>query len=151
MGDTDYVYGAISNVSTNSFDITNAVSSGDSSGTDGAYIPAAEVDASDEENVTVSSPSAGDITISTIKIVQSSNQFGSSIVLTVPTGITNGIAGNTSFETQSPVIVFVYASGGGYASAPTPSLKGTTGADFNEIEISAGLIGGTRNFIVYHF
>ena len=153
MGDTDYVYGAISNVSTNAFDITNAVASGDSSGTAGAYIPAAKVTTSDDTDTILASPSAGTIQISYIRVVYGhSLLFNSDYKLTTPQGITNGVGANTNYKTQAVPIVMAYNSGGNYNSSATPNVEDNSGGtDFDEVYISSGLNAGQQNIIVYQF
>ena len=151
MGATDYVYGAISNVSTNAFDITNAVNSGDTSGTEGAYIPAAKVVSSAPDSAEIASPSAGNIQISYVKVYYTS-AFTSNFDLTMPQGINNGVGANTNFKNQGAPIVMAYAANGNYNSSATPNIESNSaGSDFDIIQITAGLNAGQINMIVYQF
>ena len=129
MGDTDYVYGVISSVSTDSFQITNAISSGDTSGTSGAYIPAADATSVTDSGATIGSPTVGDIQIISIKVHFGASKFGTTFDLTMPTNLTNGAGGNTSTATMNPPIVGVWdLSSGGFNASGLVSVWGGTGS-----------------------
>jgi hypothetical protein len=129
MGDTDYVYGVISSVTTDSFQITNAVSSGDTSGTAGAYIPAADATSVTDSAATIGSPTVGDIQIISIKVHFGSAKSGNTFTLTTPTSLTNGAGGNTSNATMNPPIVGVWnLSTGGFNASGLVSIWGGTGS-----------------------
>ena len=129
MGDTDYVYGAISSVTTDSFQITNAVSSGDTSGTAGAYIPAADATSVTDDGATIGSPTVGDIQIISIKVHFGTAKSGNTFDLTMPTSLTNGAGGNTSNATMNPPIVGVWnLSTGAFNASGLASIWGGTGS-----------------------
>ena len=129
MGDTDYVYGAISSVTTDSFQITNAVSSGDTSGTSGAYIPAADATSVTDDGATIGSPTVGDIQIISIKVHFGAAKTGNTFDLTMPTSLTNGAGGNTSNATMNPPIVGVWnLSTGAFNASGLVSVWGGTGS-----------------------
>jgi hypothetical protein len=129
MGDTDYVYGAISSVTTDSFQITNAVSSGDTSGTAGAYIPAADATSVTDDGATIGSPTVGDIQIISIKVHFNTLKSGNTFDLTMPTSLTNGAGGNTSNTTMNPPIVGVWnLSTGAFNASGLVSIWGGTGS-----------------------
>jgi hypothetical protein len=129
MGDTDYVYGVISSVTTDSFQITNAVSSGDTSGTAGAYIPAADATSVTDSAATIGSPTVGDIQIISIKVHFGAAKFGTTFDLTMPTSLTNGAGGNTSTATMNPPIVGVWdLSTGAFNASGLVSVWGGTGS-----------------------
>ena len=129
MGDTDYVYGAISSVTTDSFQITNAVSSGDTSGTAGAYIPAADATSVTDSAATIGSPTVGDIQIISIKVHFGNFKSGNTFNLTMPTSLTNGAGGNTSTATMNPPIVGVWdLSSGAFNASGLVSVWGGTGS-----------------------
>jgi len=129
MGDTDYVYGVISSVTTDSFQITNAVSSGDTSGTAGAYIPAADATSVTDDAATIGSPTVGDIQIISIKVHFGTAKSGNTFDLTMPTSLTNGAGGNTSNATMNPPIVGVWnLSTGAFNASGLVSIWGGTGS-----------------------
>ena len=102
MGDTDYVYGAISSAATDRFNITNAVNSGDTSGTEGAYIPAFSISSLTDTALTVEAPSAGNCQL--MSLIHYIDQMeDSSVTVTVPSNaLTNGAGGNNTIETRVP-------------------------------------------------
>ena len=129
MGDTDYIYGAISSVSTDSFQITNAISSGDTSGTSGAYIPAADATSVTDDGATIGSPTVGDIQIISIKVYFGEFKSGNTFDLTMPTSVTNGAGGNTSNAIMNPPIVGVWnLSTGAFNASGLVSVWGGTGS-----------------------
>ena len=149
MGDTDYVYGAISNVSTNAFDITNAVNSGDISGTAGAYIPAYSVssvtegDSGEIAAAAIDNPSNGNVQLhSIVAYAQSGNGQGNTITnvtFTVPTGAAGGAGGYTSKESiNPPFITVVGLDGSGTSQSVSATLSLNTTTNRNVITI-----GGT--------
>jgi len=133
MGDTDYVYGAISNVSTNAFDITNAVNSGDTSGTEGAYIPAYAVtsvtdSSGDLSAVVLDGPNTGNPILHTILTYAqcADGQTESPVTFTVPTGTGGGAGGYTSKETTQPPLVSVMSMDGTGTSSYTIGSDGVS-------------------------
>jgi len=117
MGDTDYVYSTISNVSTNSFDITNAVNSGDTSGTAGVYIPAFDVTAVSETALTIEAPSAGNCQLLSIQVFINSSDTGT-ITVTLPSNaLENGAGKNSALDNRNPPQAFFYNVGGSQSSA----------------------------------
>jgi hypothetical protein len=126
MGATDYVYSSISNVSTNSFDITNAVNSGDTSGTDGVYIPAFDVSALSETALTLEAPSAGNVQLISLQVFINSSETGT-ITVTVPSNaLENGAGKNNSLATRNVPQSEFYNVGGS-----TSSKIGSGGVSFN--------------------
>ena len=140
MGDTDYVYGTISNVSTNAFDITNAVNSGTTSGTTGAYIPAAKATSVSTTGATISSPSNGNIQINSLRCVTGVTT-SSTYDVVMPQSLNNGAGTNNSLTSMNPPIVAVFKlSDGGYNAGGTVILN--TGGNFNTYRV-----GGLNTFI----
>ena len=116
MGDTDYVYGSISNVTTNAFDITNAVNSGDTSGTAGVYIPAFDVSALNETTLTIEAPSSGNCQLLSIQVFINSSDTGT-ITVTLPSNaLENGAGENNSLDTRNVPQSEFYNVGGSQSS-----------------------------------
>ena len=149
-GADSYLYVIISNVSSNSFDYISATTA-TTTGTDGAYVPAARVVSINDDQATIASPSAGDIQIGYIKYINATTKTTNSFDLTLPQGINNGVGGNNSYETQSPPTSIVFASDGTYNSASTIQVKGIGGSGFNVISIPAGLGTFAKNIVIFTF
>ena len=107
MGDTDYLYSVVSNSSANSFQINNAIDSGDVSGTSGAYIPAAGAYNVSDSGASISSPSIGDIQILAIRFNDGKPRGTNVFQLTMPTGMTNGAGGNNDEASTNPPLIRV--------------------------------------------
>ena len=95
MGATDYLYCEISNVSSNAFDITDAVNSGDVSGAAGAYIPAFSVPTLGDAAVTVEAPATGNCQLISLKVYISSSLLTTK-TFTFPSNATSNGAGINS-------------------------------------------------------
>ncbi len=148
MGDTDYVYGAISGVTTNTFQITNAVGSGAVSGTTGAYIPAAGVTGASTSAATITAPSAGNIQIQSIKIV-TGTKTSSTFALTMPASINNGAGANSSLLNMNPPIVAAHRlDTGGYNGNARITLN--TASNFNVFNVN-NLTNLRNNLIRFTF
>jgi len=116
MGATDYLYCEISNVSSNAFDITDAVNSGDVSGAAGAYIPAFSVPtlygvvSYGVNEITVEAPASGNCQLISMGIyIDFSDAW--KILFNLPTNtISNGAGHNstTDISIWNPPIVAVY-------------------------------------------
>jgi hypothetical protein len=116
MGATDYLYCEISNVSSNAFDITDAVNSGDVSGAAGAYIPAFSVPtlngvvSPSANEITVEAPATGNCQLISMGIyIDFSDPWR--LYFNLPTNtISNGAGHNstTDISTWNPPIVTVY-------------------------------------------
>ena len=125
MGATDYLYCEISNVSSNAFDITDAVNSGDVSGTAGAYIPAFDITTLSNSALTISAPSAGNCQLISISHYLEDMQ-NSSITVTVPSNaISNGAGGHSSLKTRVPPTFKYYNVDG-----PTAFIKNAASVSF---------------------
>lgn len=148
MGDTDYVYGAISGVTTNTFQITNAVGSGAVSGATGAYIPAAGVTGASTSAVTILSPSSGNIQIQSIKVV-TGTKTSSTFALTMPSSINNGAGANSSLLNMNPPIVAAHRlDTGGYNGNARITLN--TASNFNVFNVN-NLTNLRNNLIRFTF
>ena len=148
MGDTDYVYGAISGVTTNTFQITNAVGSGAVSGTTGAYIPAAGVTGASTSAATITAPSAGNIQIQSIKII-TGTKTSSTFALTMPTSINNGAGANSSLLNMNPPIVAAHRlDSGGFN--PNARITLNTSTNFNVFTVN-NLTNLKNNLIRFTF
>ena len=104
MGATDYLYCEISNVSSNAFDITDAVNSGDVSGAAGAYIPAFSVPtlygvvSSGVNEITVEAPATGNCQLISMGIYIDFSDVAK-ILLNLPTNaISNGAGHNSTTD-----------------------------------------------------
>ena len=141
LGATDYVYSIISNVTTDTFDITNAVNSGATSGTAGAYIPAIKVSSvtqtgGDISAVTFAAPSAGNTQLN--KINQYSSAQANTITITVPTSLSNGAGGFTSKSNINPIVATVIVVGdSGVSATITPNFQYTMGSNFNQFLVGS--------------
>ncbi len=140
MGATDYVYGAISNVSTNAFDITNAVNSGAVSGTEGAYIPAFSITSLSNQALTIEAPSAGNCQLLSIQHYLDAME-DSSITVTVPSnGLENGAGENSSLSTRIPPTLNYYNVGGSSSSrVGAATVSFSTSTNHNIYILSGGL------------
>jgi len=140
MGDTDYVYGAISTATTNTFDIVNAVNSGDTSGTEGAYIPAFNISTLSNTALTVEAPSAGNCQLISIQHFLDFME-DSSITVTLPSNaLDNGAGENSSLSTRIPPTLNYYNVGGSSSSrVGAATVSFSTSADHNIYTLSGGL------------
>ena len=140
MGDTDYVYGTISNVSTNSFDITNAVNSGDTSGTAGVYIPAFDVSSLSETALTIEAPSSGNVQLLSVQVFINSSDTGT-ITVTLPSNaLENGAGENNSLSTRNVPQTEFYNVGGSQSSKINAGgVSFSTSSNHNVYTLAGGL------------
>ena len=143
----DYSYLAVSNVATDTFDVTVA-DSGGIIGSLGAYIPAARVSSATEAGATIVSPSTGNIQIQSIKVitgVKSTTGFA----LTMPNSIDNGAGANSSLTNQNPPLLAAYRlDTGGFNASATMILN--TASNFNVFNVS-NLTNLKNNLIRFTF
>ena len=138
-GSDTYLYVAISNVSTNAFDFTSGTS-GTSSGSDLAYIPAFKATSFSDTAGTVQVASAGNCQLNSIAMT-TGTATGATFVLSVPDSITNGAGDNQSLITENPPIVQCWKlDTGGFNASGTVSVN--TSAPFNRFTV-----GGIATFI----
>ena len=136
----DYSYESITSIDSNHFSVTVA-DSGDTSGTEGAYIPAFDVSALTDTALTLEAPSAGNCQLLSV------NHFiddmeESSVTITVPSNaISNGAGKNNSTATRNVPTVDCYnVDGSGNSSrlgAATISFSKT--ANFGTFTLSGGI------------
>ena len=138
-GSDTYLYVEISNVSTNAFDFTSGTS-GNASGSDLSYIPAAKLTTVSEAGATLEVPSAGNIQINSMAI-STGQKTSSEFILTCPDDIENGSGDNTSLIGQNIPMVGVYKlSDGGFNPNGTISINSSS--PFN-----AFTVGGINTFV----
>jgi len=124
----DYEYLAVTVSDANTFTVTVA-DSGGGSGTDGAYIPAADATSVTDDGATINSPTVGDIQILSLRIV-TGTKSGTTFDLTMPASLTNGGGANSSLTNQNPPQVSVFKlSDGAFNAAGT--LEINTSSNFN--------------------
>ena len=142
LGATDYVYSIISNVTLDTFDITNAVNSGATTGTAGAYIPAIKVSSVTQTGgnltaATFTAPAVGNTQINKINQYTSNQQ--DTLVWTVPASLSNGASG---FGTKKSINPFnaqgITVNGTGTNGNLTPTFTYNLGTNINQISIVAG-------------
>jgi hypothetical protein len=145
MGATDYLYCEISNVSSNAFDITDAVNSGDVSGAAGAYIPAFSVPTLGKAAVTVEAPATGNCQLISLGVFIDISDL-TTMTITVPANaISNGAGSNSSVDSQSVPFYKVRginAAQNGYSSMSVTRITrpaGYTSANLGVFKISGGL------------
>ena len=136
----DYSYESITSIDANHFSVTVA-DSGDTSGTEGAYIPAFDVSSLTDTALTLEAPSAGNCQLLSV------NHFiddmeDSSVTITVPSNaISNGAGKNNSTATRNVPTVDCYnVDGSGNSSrlgAATISFSKT--ANFGTFTLSGGI------------
>ena len=136
---TDYTYLEIATVTTNSFTCTVA-DSGDTSGSDGAYIPAFDITSMSDTALTFVSPSAGNVQlISFTHFIESSEN--AAITVTVPSNaISNGAGGNSAINNKIiPILAGYNVQSSGFAILSGLGLSFSTTANFNQYTVSGGL------------
>ena len=129
MGATDYLYCEISNVSSNAFDITDAVNSGDVSGAAGAYIPAFSVPTLGDAAFTVEAPATGNCQLISLKVYISSSLLKTK-TFTFPSNATSNGAGINSAINSNNIPSFrafwqMKNTSGSYQRIPTANLTPT--------------------------
>ena len=132
----DYSYLAISNVTTNAFDVTVA-DSGGTGGSDGTYIPAVKAvvtGTSSISAVTLTSPSAGNVRINVYQQYSSGQDQG--MTLTLPTSLQNGNGFDDKQSIFPVTIEGIGTVGTGTSSGLTPVLSYNVGTNINRISIS---------------
>ena len=145
MGATDYLYCEISNVSSNAFDITDAVNSGDVSGAAGAYIPAFSVPTLGTTEVTVEAPATGNCQLISLGVYIDYSSL-TVLKITVPANaISNGAGSNSSVDSQTIPFYRARAINGqnnGYSSMGSTQISrpaGYTSTSLGVFHISGGL------------
>ena len=141
------MYVSVTATDANTLTITVA-DSGDTSGAAGAYIPAAEVTAVTDDGCTLSSPSAGDIQIISIKVV-TGTKSGTTYDITMPTSLTNGAGANSSLINQNPPIVQNYKLDTGALNAGA-NITVNTSSNFNVFQVG-GMNQLINNLIKFTF
>ena len=142
-GADNYLYVAISNVSTNQFDYTSATS-GTANGTDGAYIPAVKSTSVGTSASTIESPNAGNVQVNSIKINTGNVIGGSVYTLTMPQSITNGAGENNSLVTSNIPVVQAYRLDSGQMDTSVYDVANTSN-NFNQFPVS-----GMNGLIIYN-
>ena len=128
----------------NQFDITNAVNSGDSTGTAGAYIPAVKSTSVSTAASTIVSPNSGNVQVNSIKINTGGTIGGSIYTLTMPQSISNGAGGNNSLVTSNMPVVQAYRLDTGQMDTSVYVVANTSN-NFNQFPVS-----GMNGLIVYN-
>jgi hypothetical protein len=139
----DYSYLAVSNVSTNAFDVTVA-DSGGTSGTAGAYIPAVEATVTqtsgDVTAIVLTAPTVGNIRVNAIQLY--ANEQASNMTIDVPSSLSNG----NGFSDKQQIIPVVGAAigvgGTGTSTGLTAAFQYNLGTNINRINVS-GIDNGT--------
>ena len=134
----DYKYVSITSTGANTFTCTVAASGG-ASGSDGAYIPAIKATSVTESACTISSPSNGNIQIHDITLTNGGQRFGTTIMLQLPTDITNGAGGNSNSGNLFPPQVSGFMLHNGTSITPGVEIFGGAGlpSNFNQFKITA--------------
>ena len=135
----DYSYLQVTVSDVNTFTVT-VPSSGGTSGTEGAYIPALRLTTFTEAAITVAAPSAGNVQlISTVLYIPSDETDPK--VLTVPSNaISNGAGSNASLASRVPPNVRAYNVGGANSSwISTTTVQFSTSTNHNIYNVSGGL------------
>ena len=143
---SDYTYAT---VQSNFFNPTNTFvvfvdNSGDTSGQEGAYIPAPKAtvtnSSGDVTAISLTAPSVGNIRVNAIQLY--ANEQLSNLTLTVPSSLNNG----NGFSDKQQIIPVVGSaigvSGTGTASGLTPAFGYNLGTNINRINV-AGIGNGT--------
>ena len=98
----DYVYADVEITDANTFTVPNIANSGDTSGTEGAYIPAFDVSSLTDTALTLEAPSAGNCQLMSLTHFIDT-MTDSSVLVTVPSNaLTNGAGGNNTLATRVP-------------------------------------------------
>ena len=143
----DYSYLAVSNATTDAFDVTVA-DSGGIVGSLGAYIPAARVTSVADTGATVVSPTVGNIQIQSIKVI-TGVKTTTAFALTMPSSIDNGAGANSSLTNMNPPLLSAYRlDTGGFNASATMILN--TASNFNVFNVS-NLINLKNNLIRFTF
>jgi len=143
----DYSYVSITDIDSDHFSVTVS-DSGNTSGTVGAYIPAAKSTSVTDDGCIISSPGAGNIQIISIKAITGSKS-GTTYDLTMPTSLTNGAGANSSISNQNPPIVQNYKLDTGALNAGA-SVTVNTSSNFNVFQVG-GMNQLINNLIKFTF
>jgi hypothetical protein len=143
----DYSYVSITDVDGDSFTCTVS-DSGGTSGSEGAYIPAVKATSVTDDGCTISSPSAGNVQVISIKAI-TGTKSGTTYDLTMPTSLTNGAGANTSITNQNPPIVQNYKLDTGALNAGA-SVTVNTSNNFNVFQVG-GMNQLINNLIKFTF
>ena len=133
----DYSYVSITSTGANTFTCTVAASGG-TSGSDGAYIPAAKATSVTESTTTITSPAEGNIQILGLTITNGGLRNSGTLSLTMPADIENGSGGNTSSQNINPPVATGYLLNDGSSITPTVTLydNGGSAANYNKFSIT---------------
>ena len=129
---TDYTYLEIATTPTTDTFTCTVANSGGTSGSDGAYIPAAKVSSVTQAGCTVAAPATGEIQIISIKVVPGT-KTSNTYTLTMPTSLTNGAGANSSLINQNPPIFQAYKLNDG-ANIGGGSITVNTTSNFNQFQ-----------------
>ena len=135
----DYEYLEVTVSNSNTFTVTVA-DSGDTSGTEGAYIAAFDISSLTDTALTLESPSAGNVQIiSLVHFIDTMED--TSVTITMPSNaISNGAGGNNSLATRVPPSVDYYDCGTGTASRiGNSTISFDTTNNHNVYTLSGGL------------
>ena len=140
---SDYTYVSITSTGTNTFTATVG-DSGDTSGNEGAYIPAPKAtvtnSSGDVTAISITAPSVGNIRVNAIQLY--ANEQLSNLTLTVPSSLNNG----NGFSDKQQIIPVVGSgigvSGTGTSGGITPAFRYNLGTNINRINVT-GIDNGT--------
>jgi len=145
---SDYLYLSASNVTTNAFDLTGVANSGDTSGTEGAYVPAFKVSSFDENGITIEAPTVGTAQVNSVQIT-TPTKTNTTLTVTMPTSISNGAGGNSSLYNQIPPVIQGWRLSNGQQNTSV-AVTLNTSTDFNQFDIG-GLASLVKNMIRLQF
>ena len=135
----DYTYVSITSTGTDTFTATVA-SSGDTSGDEGAYIPAFDVSALTNTALTLESPSSGNVQL--ISVTTFLDQMeDATITVTVPNNaITNGAGKQNTLNSRVPASFNYYnVAGSNSSKVNAATLSFSTTTNHNVYSLGGGL------------
>ena len=136
---SDYSYLQIQSVTTDSFTL-NVEDSGDTSGTKGAFIPAFDISKMTDTELTLESPSVGNVQLfSLVHFIE--DMQDTLITITLPSNsISNGGGENNSLSTRIPPSVDYYDCGTETASRiGNSTISFSTISNYNVYKLTGGL------------
>jgi len=136
----DYSYLALQTVAdVNTFTVTVA-DSGDTSGTEGAYIPAFDISSLTDTALTLEAPSAGNCQLMSLTHFIDTME-NTSVLVTVPSNaLSNGAGGNNSLATRVPPQATAHNLSGGTASQiGNTVVQFSTSGNHNIYTVTGGL------------
>ena len=136
----DYVYADVEITDADTFTVPNIANSGDTSGTEGAYIPAFDISTLSNTALTVEAPSAGNCQLISIQHFLDAME-DSSITITLPlNALENGAGDNSSLSTRIPPTLNYYNVGGSSSSrVGAATVSFSTSANHNIYTLGGGL------------